>query len=98
MRSGAHMKGCDLEAVKGSTPPGVLDVITSVTDGNTDRMRTEDGRELRVRLACIDTPESNVAEHCGAAAKRLDKLTPVGATIRFVELGSSGWGRLEGEL
>ena len=84
--------------VKSSTTPGVSAVITSVTDGDTVRLETKDGRKLRVRLACIDAPEGNVEGHGGAAAKRLEELTPVGATIRFVELGSSGWGRLEGEL
>ena len=49
-------------------------------------------------MACIDAPEGNVEGHGGAAARRLKELTPVGATIRFVELGSGGWGRRAGEL
>ena len=84
--------------LKASTTPGVAAVITSVTDGDTVRLTTENGRELKVRLACIDAPEGNVEGHGGAAAKRLEELTPVGSNIRFVELGSGGWGRRAGEL
>lgn len=84
--------------VKASKTPGVLAVITSVTDGDTVRLETEGGRKLKVRLACIDAPEGNVEGHGGAAARRLEELTPVGSTIRFVELGSGGWGRRAGEL
>ena len=84
--------------LKASTTPGVAAVITSVTDGDTVRLTTENGSELKVRLACIDAPEGNVEGHGGAAAKRLEELTPVGSNIRFVELGSGGWGRRAGEL
>ena len=61
-------------------------VITSVTDGDTVRLETEDGRKLKVMLACIDAPEGNVEGHGGAAARRLKELTPLGATIRLWSL------------
>ena len=84
--------------VKASTTPGVSADITSVTDGDTVRLETEGGRKLKVRLACIDAPEGNVEGIGGAAASRLEEMTPVSSTIRFVELGSGGWGRRAGEL
>ena len=44
--------------VRSSTTPWVSAVITSVTDGDTVRLETEDGRKLNVRLARMMRPKA----------------------------------------
>jgi micrococcal nuclease len=83
--------------IRASTLPGEMVTIASVTDGDTVRVITEEGQELRVRLACIDAPESK-AKHGDAATSRLLQLTPEGMRVRFKDLGSGGFGRRAGEL
>jgi len=83
--------------VRSATTPGELATITAITDGDTVRLATRQGREIRVRLACIDAPEST-AKHGDSATRRLEELTPAGSRVRFKDLGSGGFGRRAGEL
>ena len=83
--------------VRMSTTPGEQVRIVSITDGDTVRLINKNGEELRVRLACIDAPESG-ASHGSTATSRLAQLTPVGSVVRFKDLGSGGFGRRAGEL
>lgn len=83
--------------VRASTTPGELATVISITDGDTVRLKTQEGREVRVRLACIDAPESS-AKHGESATERLAQLTPEGSQLRFKDLGSGGFGRRAGEL
>lgn len=80
-----------------STTPGEPATIVSITDGDTVRLKNQDGQGIRVRLACIDAPESG-AKHGSTATQRLAQLTPEGSTIRYQDLGSGGYGRRAGEL
>jgi micrococcal nuclease len=59
-------------------------VVASITDGDTLRLEV-DGRELRVRLIGIDTPEVYPDAECwGAeATEALARLAPVGSTLVF---------------
>lgn len=83
--------------VRVSTTPGEPATIVSITDGDTVRLMNQEGKEIRLRLACIDAPESG-AKHGSTATQRLAQLTPEGSTIRFRDLGSGGFGRRAGEL
>ena len=83
--------------VRVSTTPGERATIVSITDGDTVKLTTQQGEELRVRLACIDAPESG-AKYGSTATQRLVQLTPEGSTVRFKDLGSGGYGRRAGEI
>lgn len=83
--------------IRVSTTPGERATIVSITDGDTVRLKNHKGQELRVRLACIDAPESRT-HHGKKATERLAELTPVGSIVRFKDLGSGGYGRRAGEL
>lgn len=83
------LDGC-LQSGETTTPPhsdaatdGTGTVI-SVTDGDTLRLEV-DGRELRVRLIGIDTPEVHPEVECfGPEAEgALNELAPPGSTIGF---------------
>lgn len=69
-----------------STTPGEQARIVSITDGDTVRLEDQNGLELRVRLACIDAPESG-AKYGSTATSRLAQLIPEGSIVRFKDLG-----------
>lgn len=60
--------------------------IVKVVDGDTIDVRLVDGRERRVRLIGIDTPEVRGVVQCGGprASRSLKKLLPVGTRVRLV--------------
>lgn len=60
--------------------------IVKVVDGDTVDVRLVDGKERRVRLIGIDTPEVHGVVQCGGprASRSLKKLLPVGTRVRLV--------------
>lgn len=71
------------------TPPGLLHTdgtgtVVSITDGDTLRLEV-DGRELRVRLIGIDTPEVYPEVECFGpeATDALATLAPVGSSLLY---------------
>jgi len=60
--------------------------IVKVVDGDTVDVRLADGRERRVRLIGIDTPEVHGVVQCGGprASRSLKKLLPLGTRVRLV--------------
>lgn len=66
----------------GDGPPTGTGTIVSITDGDTVRMLV-DGRELRVRLIGLDTPELRDPLECFGpeAAAALEALAPVGSEV-----------------
>jgi len=80
-----------------STTPGEQTKIVSITDEDIVRLKDQNGQGLRVRLACIDAPESG-AKHGRTATSRLAQLTPEGSIVRYKDLGRGGYGRRAGEL
>jgi len=83
------LDGC-LQSGETTTPlrsDAVIDgtgTVVSVTDGDTLRLEV-DGKELRVRLIGIDTPEVHSEVECfGPEAEgALNELAPPGSTIGF---------------
>jgi endonuclease YncB( thermonuclease family) len=60
--------------------------IVKVVDGDTVDVRLVDGRERRVRLIGIDTPEVHGVVQCGGprASRSLKRLLPLGTRVRLV--------------
>ena len=69
--------------VRESTTPGKQATIVSITDGDTVRLRDQDGQEIRVRLACIDAPEYG-AKHGSTATQRLAQLVGRGKANELI--------------
>lgn len=55
--------------------------VVRTGDGDDITVRTPQGNLLKVRLACIDTPELAQAPFGRAATTRLQQLLPVGSTV-----------------
>ena len=88
---GAALAGCGVVGNGGGTGaedrPGLATVVR-ITDGDTLRVRIE-GREERVRLIGIDTPETHgrggLRECFGKeATDHLEDLLPAGSAVRLV--------------
>jgi endonuclease YncB( thermonuclease family) len=60
--------------------------VVKVVDGDTLDARLRSGRERRVRLIGIDTPEVYDVVECGGpqASRSLKRLLPVGSRVRLV--------------
>lgn len=60
--------------------------IVKVVDGDTVDVRLRSGREKRVRMLGIDTPEVYDVVECGGpqASRSLKRLLPVGTRVRLV--------------
>lgn len=60
--------------------------VVRVTDGDTLRVRLEDGSDEYVRVLGIDTPEVHEQAECGGgdASAAMAALAPVGSTVRLV--------------
>ncbi|MDQ1619613.1 MAG: micrococcal nuclease [Actinomycetota bacterium] len=60
--------------------------ITKVADGDTVNVRLRSGRQARVRLIGIDTPEVYSGIECGGpqASRSLERLLPSGTPVRLV--------------
>ncbi len=60
--------------------------VVKVVDGDTVDARLRSGREKRVRLIGIDTPEVYDVVECGGpqASRSLERLLPVGTGVRLV--------------
>lgn len=60
--------------------------VVKVVDGDTIDVRIDGGKERRVRLIGIDTPEVYGVVECGGpkASKSLKRMLPVGTRVRLV--------------
>jgi micrococcal nuclease len=67
--------------------------VLSVGDGDTIRVKSADGKNLTVRLACIDAPESAQAPYGQASANRLKQLLPVGTSVSLRIADTDRYGR-----
>jgi micrococcal nuclease len=77
-----------VDRARGELPDGIDATVTSVTDGDTIRVRTAAGADERVRLTGIDTPETKdprtVVECFGKeASAHTASLLPAGTSVRL---------------
>ena len=71
--------------------------VVSIGDGDTLRV-LEAGRTLKVRLACIDAPETSQAPHGASARAQLQALAPVGSAVELRVKATDRYGRSVAEL
>lgn len=55
--------------------------ITQITDGDTIQVQNHDGETLKVRMACIDSPEKAQKPEGDEAIARLKQLLPLGEPV-----------------
>ncbi|WP_126148349.1 thermonuclease family protein [Synechococcus elongatus] len=77
--------------------PAIAQTVTRVSDGDTIRVMLN-GKEERIRLACIDAPEMRQAPFGKASRDRLLQLAPVGSTVRLRTLTRDRYGRIVAEV
>ncbi|WP_338438699.1 thermonuclease family protein [Synechococcus elongatus] len=77
--------------------PAIAQTVTRVSDGDTIRVLIN-GKEERIRLACIDAPEMKQVPFGAASRDRLRQLTPVGSTVRLRTFNRDRFGRLIAEV
>lgn len=78
-------------------PPTGAAIVLSVGDGDTLLLQ-EAGRQMTVRLACIDAPELAQAPEGEQARALLLKLAPPGTTLRLRTQTTDRYGRTVAEL
>ena len=71
--------------------------VLSVGDGDTITV-TEGAQKIRVRLACIDAPETAQAPYGMESRQALQKLLPVGAEVTIRTKATDRYGRTVGEV
>jgi len=71
--------------------------VLSIGDGDTLRVSTGN-RNLRVRLACIDAPESRQAPYGARARAQLQALAPVGSAVALRIKATDRYGRSVAEV
>ena len=70
--------------------------VVKITDGDTLNAQVGNST-IRVRLACIDTPESNQS-FGSLATQRLNQLVPVGSTVDIYKVDTDRYGRTIGVI
>ena len=79
-------------------PSGSLSVIvTRIADGDTVDV-LQNGRAVKVRLVCIDSPELNQERWGNASAKHLASLLPVGSAAQLRVVERDRFGRTVAEI
>lgn len=71
--------------------------VVSTGDGDTLKVQSQDGTSSKVRVGCIDAPESS-QEYGPEAGQRLKALLPSGATIELREIDIDQYGRTVAEI
>ena len=71
--------------------------VLSVGDGDT-LTATEGARRIKVRLACIDAPETAQTPYGGEARKALQSLAPIGSPVRLKIVTTDRYGRSVAEV
>ena len=72
-------------------------VVLSVGDGDTITVR-QSGIRTKVRLACIDAPETAQRPYGQQSRQKLKALIPVGSTVRLREKTKDRYGRTVAEV
>ena len=80
-----------------STLPAFASTVLSVGDGDTITV-TEGVQKTRVRLACIDAPETSQSPYGIESRKALQNLLPIGAEVTVRIKAPDRYGRTVGEI
>jgi len=79
------------------TAPAHAASVLSVGDGDTITV-TEGSRRIKVRLACIDAPETSQSPYGMEARKTLQDLLPIGAQVTLKTKATDRYGRSVAEV
>jgi endonuclease YncB( thermonuclease family) len=82
-------------SLAGAQPQGAT--VISIGDGDTLRVQ-QDGRNITVRLACIDVPEMAQSPHGQRARDYLQLRVPIGSEVRLDVKTTDRYGRTVAEL
>jgi endonuclease YncB( thermonuclease family) len=77
--------------------PAHAAAVLSIGDGDTITV-TEGAQKIRVRLACIDTPETSQTPYGMESREALQKLLPIGAEVTVRTKATDRYGRTVGEV
>jgi len=77
--------------------PAEAAIVLSVGDGDTITF-TEDAQKIRVRLACVDAPETSQTPYGMESRQALQKLLPIGAEVTIRTKAIDRFGRTVGEV
>ncbi|MBD2207783.1 thermonuclease family protein [Calothrix sp. FACHB-1219] len=72
--------------------------VVSVGDGDTLRVRNQQGQTVTIRLACVDAPEMKQQPWGQNSANRLKQLLPVGKSIKVRQVERDKYKRLVAEV
>jgi endonuclease YncB( thermonuclease family) len=77
--------------------PVQAETVMSVGDGDTITV-AEGAQKIRVRLACIDAPETSQTPYGMESRQALQKLLPIGAEVTVRTKATDRYGRTVGEV
>lgn len=77
--------------------PAQASSVISVGEGDTITV-TEGANRIKVRLACIDAPETSQSPYGMASREALRKLLPIGADVTVRSKDTDRYGRTVGEV
>ena len=78
-------------------PPVQAATVLSVGDGDTITI-TSGAQKIRVRIACIDAPETSQTPYGIESRQALQKLLPIGAEVTVRTKATDSYGRTVGEV
>jgi micrococcal nuclease len=73
-------------------------IVVSVGDGDTLRVRNQQGQTITVRLGCIDAPELKQNPWGQQSKSRLQQLLPVGQSVQVRSIERDKYKRLVAEI
>ncbi len=77
--------------------PAEAAIVLSIGDGDTITI-SNDAQKIRVRLACIDAPETSQTPYGMESRQALQKLLPIGADVTIRTKAIDRYGRTVGEV
>ena len=77
--------------------PAEAATVLSVGDGDTITV-TNDAQKIRVRLTCIDAPETSQTPYGMESRQALQKLLPIGSDVTVKSKATDRYGRTVGEV